>query len=262
MKHLMMCRPDYFDVSYEINHWMHDNIDKVDKTLAIQQWNKLYATLSEYATIKLIRSVNRMPDLVFTANAGIIQDGTAILSRFNTKERQQEEIPFHYWFLDNGYKSIQPKSKYEGEGDHLRDNLGRHWMGSGFRTEKDAGPELEKILDIKINVLELVDPRWYHLDTCFCPLPNGEIMWYPKAFSKKSQKLIRASFDEGIEVGLQDALLFCCNCICIGNDLFLPQHSDAIEDLELLHYNIHEFDLSEFLKAGGAAKCLVLYCDN
>jgi N-dimethylarginine dimethylaminohydrolase len=258
MKRVLMCWPDYFDVIYNINHWMEGQEGRVDPTKAKQQWGKLVDAVAQVATIHFINGVQGLPDLVFTANAGIVQDQTVVVSTFSTKERQPEEAVFSEWFTEEGYTVKQIKSRYEGEGDHLIDNKGRHWMGSGFRSDKSAAIELEEILNVNIHVLELVDPRWYHLDTAFCPLPDGGVMWYPGAFSLASQHLIRSTFAINIELSLADALKFGANCVGIEENLFMPQGTEVVDKLRRLNYNVWEGDLSEFLKAGGAAKCLVL----
>lgn len=261
MKRVLMCRPESFDVLYNINHWMNDQIGNVNKEKAIKQWYTLFNAISRIAIVNLIDDHKEVPDLVFTANAGLIHDDLAILSKFSTKERQPEEAVFHEWFSKKGYTVFQPSVSYEGEGDHLRDEFGRHWMGSGFRTRKEAAKEITNFLNVHINVLELVDPRWYHLDTCFCPLPGNRIMYYPGAFSEESQKLIRNSFDVIIEVSEEDGNLFCCNCVVIDKTLFLPNNNHASAMLSKQGFNTREFELSEFLKSGGAAKCLVLDCN-
>lgn len=259
MQHVLMCRPLHFDVTYDINPWMSGQIGNVDKLTAITQWYLLMDWISRVSVVKIIDGVKDLPDLVFTANAGFIHGKTAILSKFSKPERQPEEQVFAEWFKLNGFNVEQPQNDYEGEGDHLVDSNGRHWVGTGFRTSKLVKPELEKILGKEVNTLELIDPRWYHLDTCFCPLPNGEVMWYPKAFTKESQALIGKSFSKGIELFEEDALAFACNAVCIGKDIFLPANKDASGSLKKFGYITHEVDLSEFLKAGGAAKCLVLH---
>ncbi len=260
-RNILMCQPDYFDVSYDINHWMHDQIGKVNRVRAVSQWYDLCEALSRVSNVSLLNGVKDLPDLVFTANGGFIDGSTAILSRFVTEERQPEEEIFRDWFLKKGYRIIQPTSFYEGEGDHLRDSEGRQWMGFGFRTEKRAVNEISTYLSTKINAIELIDPRWYHLDTCFCPLPKGGVMWYPGAFSEESQSLIRANFSPSIEVTLSDALLFCCNCVCLDDFLFMQGSSEITDKLQALGYNVWEADLSEFIKSGGSAKCLVLDCN-
>lgn len=258
MKRVLMCWPDYFDVIYNINHWMEGQEGRVDPIKAKQQWGKLVDAVAQVATIHFINGVEGLPDLVFTANAGIVQNQTVVVSTFSTKERQPEEAVFSDWFTNEGYIVKQIKSKYEGEGDHLIDNKGRHWMGSGFRTEKSAATELQELLNTDIRVLELVDPRWYHLDTAFCPLPHGGVMWYPGAFSPASQYLIRSTFAIQVELSLEDALRFGANCVGIEEYLFMPEGTEVVDKLRSLNYNVWEGDLSEFLKAGGAAKCLTL----
>lgn len=259
MNKILMCTPTHFQVSYEINPWMISNIGQVDNKKANDQWNTLFNELAKHSIIYLIDTIEDCPDLVFTANGGFISNNTAILSKFSTIERRNEEPIFGSWFASKGYDVYKPSYNYEGEGDHLIDNNNRHWLGSGFRTDTRVAAELEDILNTDINVLELTDPRWYHLDTCFCPLPDGEILWYPDAFSKSSRDLIYSSFQKSIEVSEKDALLFACNCVVLGNHLFLPKGSDVWKQLESIGYTIHEFELGEFIKSGGAAKCLVLH---
>ena len=253
-----MCHPRHFDVLYDINPWMSNQKNNVNNQKATEQWSRLVNALQNVSDVYFTNSIENLPDLVFTANAGFVSHKMAILSKFSKIERQSEEKYFQKWFENNGYKIVQPKYSYEGEGDHLVDSLGRHWVGFGFRTDIRAVDQLNDFLNTKVFPLELVDPRWYHLDTAFCPLPNGELLWYPSAFSLTSQQLISKSFQCTVEIDIDDALLFSCNCIPLGNNLFLPKNISVSNDLRNLGYTVHEFDLSEFIKAGGAAKCLVL----
>ena len=134
MKNLLMCRPNHFEVIYDINHWMHDQTGHVDFAKANNQWYNLFNAVSRHCIIQLIDGVKNLPDLVFTANAGFVQGNNAILSKFATPERQPEEQIFRQWFERKEFSVYQPTADYEGEGDHLVDNKGRHWMGYGFRT--------------------------------------------------------------------------------------------------------------------------------
>lgn len=259
MQKLLMCSPNYFNVSYEINPWMTNHINSVDTTKATESWNELYQCLSNYASVNVLDGVDQLPDLVFTANAGFIKNNLVILSRFSKQERSYEENIFRKYFEDQKFLVIQTSYSYEGEGDHLVDSNGRHWIAYGFRTDIRSHTEISSILSQPLYSVELVDPRWYHLDTCFCPLLDNELLWYPDAFSDESQQLIRNSFKYTIDVSHEDALLFCCNCVKIDNNLFLPYGSSVSKKLKNFGYNVHEFDLSEFIKAGGAAKCLTLH---
>jgi N-dimethylarginine dimethylaminohydrolase len=107
----------------------------------------------------------------------------------------------------------------------------------------------------------LVDPRFYHLDTCFCPLSNGDVMYYPAAFDAESQKRIESRYSAAkrIRVSEADALRFACNAVNVGRTILLNQISAELSaELQSRGFHVIEVELSEFLKAGGAAKCLVL----
>lgn len=262
MTKILMCSPDYFEVSYDINPWMTDQIGKVNNDLACTQWRKLFLALKEHADVELLYPIKDLPDMVFTANAGTVVGRRVVLSRFSKDPRRREETHFAHYFFNAGFTVHQPDEYYEGEGDHLIDSRGRHWMGYGFRTEKIAVHGIEKYIDTAIMPIGLTDNRWYHLDTAFCPLPDGELMWHSAAFSAKAQNIIQQAFPVRFDVCKEDALKFACNCVCIGRDLFMPAGTVIAGVLRDLDYRVHEFDLSEFIKSGGAAKCLTLMLEH
>ena len=262
MTKILMCSPDYFEVSYDINPWMTKQIGQVNRDLAQIQWYKLYTALKEHATVDLISAEPGLPDMVFTANAGTVVKNKVVLSRFAKEPRRGEETRFAHYFYEREYTVHQPDEYYEGEGDHLIDSRGRHWLGYGFRTEKIAVHGVEKYLDLAIMPIGLVDSRWYHLDTAFCPLPGGELMWHSAAFSMKAQNIIQQAFPVRFDVSETDALRFACNCVCIGRHLFMPAGTVIAGVLRDLDYRVHEFNLSEFIKSGGAAKCLTLLLEH
>ncbi len=259
----LMCPPDYFDVEYNINPWMTDNLGRVDSERAKSQWHNLFETLSKYAEIELLEPQLHLPDMVFTANAGLVKGNSFIPSRFQYPERQPEEAHFREWFLSNGYYLVDLASpvSFEGEGDALlQPNNDLLWMGYGFRTDPQTR-ELIKVLFPQCIALQLVDPRFYHLDTCFCLLPGGQIMYFPQAFSQESRQTIEAHFaiEDRIEIDAEDGLYFACNTVVVENNLILNHASPAlIHRLESLGYKAILTPVDEFLKAGGGTKCLVL----
>ena len=257
-----MCEPKFFDVDYDINPWMTKNKNQVNKSLANKQWFDLVSAVSRSAVVQLVNAVEALPDLVFTANAGLVCKNQVVLSKFSKPQRSPEEQYFKKWFEDHGFNVFQPQNSYEGEGDHLIDCYQRHWLGSGFRSNPMVADELASFLGTKISILRMVDPRWYHLDTCFCPLPQGELLWYPQAFDEPSREIINQAFEKQIQTSLEDALAFACNCIVLGMNLFIPQNNAVSPALEALGYRVQSFDLSEFIKSGGAAKCLTLSLDR
>ncbi len=260
----LMCPPDHYDVDYVINPWMEGNIHKSSRDRAVEQWQKLHHVLKEHAIVDLAPPQKGWPDMVFTANAGLLLGDNVVLSRFLHKERQGEEPYFKQWFEENGYKVYElPKDlPFEGAGDALLDREGRWlWAGYGFRSELDSHPYLAKWLDIEVLSLRLIDERFYHLDTCFCPLANGYLLYYPAAFDSYSNRLIemRVAPEKRIAIAETDAVNFACNAVNIDHIVVMNKASDTLKArLADVGFQVIETSLTEFLKAGGAAKCLTL----
>ncbi|MBD2776700.1 TIGR00300 family protein [Iningainema tapete] len=260
----LMCAPEYYDVDYVINPWMEGNIHKSSRDRAVEQWEQLHHILKEHAIVDLVQPHKGVPDMVFTANAGLVLGKNVVLSRFLHKERQGEEPFFLKWFEENGYTvHVLPKDlPFEGAGDALLDREGRWlWAGYGFRSELDSHPYLAKWLDIEVLSLRLTDERFYHLDTCFCPLKDGYLLYYPPAFDSYSNRLIemRVAASKRIAIDEPDAVNFACNAVNIDHIVVMNKASEALKArLANVGFQVIETPLTEFLKAGGAAKCLTL----
>jgi lysine-ketoglutarate reductase/saccharopine dehydrogenase-like protein (TIGR00300 family) len=260
----LMCAPDHYDVDYVINPWMEGNIHKSSRDKAVEQWQKLHYILKDRAIVDLVAPQIGWPDMVFTANAGLVLGKTVVISRFFHKERQGEEPYFKEWFASQGYTVHElPKDlPFEGAGDALLDREGRWlWAGYGFRSELDSHPYLAKWLDIEVVSLRLMDERFYHLDTCFCPLSGGYLLYYPPAFDSYSNRLIemRVPPEKRIAIEEADAANFACNAVNIDSVVVMNKVSDDLKKrLTAVGFEVVETPLTEFLKAGGAAKCLTL----
>jgi lysine-ketoglutarate reductase/saccharopine dehydrogenase-like protein (TIGR00300 family) len=259
-----MCAPDHYDVDYVINPWMEGNIHKSSRDRAVEQWNKLYNVIKDHAIVDLVEPEKGWPDMVFSANAGLVLGKNVVLSRFLHKERQGEEPYFQQWFEQNGFNvyTLPKDLPFEGAGDALLDREGRWlWAGYGFRSELDSHPFLAKWLDIEVISLRLMDERFYHLDTCFCPLANGYLLYYPGAFDSYSNRVIemRVAPEKRIAIMEADAVNFACNAVNVDSIVIMNKTSDGLKSrLAEVGFQVIETPLTEFLKAGGAAKCLTL----
>jgi N-dimethylarginine dimethylaminohydrolase len=260
----LMCPPTLYDVNYVINPWMAGNVNRSSRQRATDQWKALYNAVARISHVLLVEPQPGSPDMVFTANAGLVFDGTVALSSFYHPERQGEEPHFRRWFQESGFAicEVPRGTPFEGEGDALFESDGsRLWVGHGPRTNENSLRQLTDLWDVEVIPLRLVDPRFYHLDTCFCPLSKGEAMYYPAAFDSESQKRIQDHYRKAkrICVSEADALRFACNAINIGRTILLNRIStELFTELQSLGYQVIQVELAEFLKAGGAAKCLVL----
>ena len=262
---ILMCPPEYFSVEYVINPWMagHEE-DELDTQLAWEQWRNLRDAISECADVVEMEPQPELPDLVFTANAGVVFHNKAIASHFMPQERRPEEKYDKRWFRENGFEllDLDEKIGFEGAGDCLFDRGGPWlWTGYGFRTEIEAHSEIQKFFDVEVVSIQLTDSRFYHIDTCFCPLSGGFLMYHPPAFDFDSRMAIESRIPphKRIVVDTADAGNFACNAVNIGDRVFLNKASDPLKArLMLAGFRVTEVDLSEFLKAGGSAKCLTL----
>lgn len=260
----LMCPPTLYDVSYVINPWMAGNIHRCCQRQAMQQWERLYVVMSRLSQVELLEPQRGSPDMVFTANAGLVRQGVVALSRFLHPERQGEEPHFRRWFDDSGYSVLEfpPATSFEGEGDALFEWDGsRLWAGFGIRTRETSHHYLRQTWGSELLSLHLVDSRFYHLDTCFAPLFGGYVMYFPAAFDSGSRAKIEASYpnEKRIPIAEADALRFACNAVNIGRVVIVNEISDDLSKrLESCGFVVLQLELSEFLKAGGAAKCLVL----
>jgi N-dimethylarginine dimethylaminohydrolase len=259
-----MCPPKHYEVNYVINPWMAGNVHRSSRQQASEQWEQLHSALRQIAQVHLVEPQPGSPDMVFTANAGLVRDGIVALSSFHHRERQGEEPHFRRWFRESGFAvcDIPRVTPFEGEGDALFEADGsRLWAGYGPRTLEDSHRQLTELWGVEVVSLRLVDPRFYHLDTCFCPLSNGDVMLYLPAFDQESQMKIEARYSrkQRICVSEADALRFACNAVNVGRTILLNQISEELcAELELRGFQVVQVELTEFLKAGGAAKCLVL----
>ncbi len=261
---ILMCEPKFYDVNYVINPWMEGNVNKSSQSQAAKQWQGLYEAVSRIATVDLVTPQEGWPDMVFTANAGLILGDTAILSRFFHPERQGEEPHFKKWFEDNGFQVRElPKDlPFEGAGDALLDRNGDWlWAGYGFRSDLASHLRIAEWLEIDVVSLRLIDQRFYHLDTCLCPLDGGYLMYYPPAFDAHSNRLIesRVAPEKRIVISDTDADHFACNTVNVDQSVIVNRVSEKLRrTLNSAGFEVIETPLTEFLKAGGAAKCLTL----
>lgn len=267
-----MCYPNNFVVNYEINPWMKNNIGTVDNLTAVSQWEELHKQLISVGNeIVLMRNQSpEIPDLVFTANAAMKSGKSVLIANFANAERRPESNLYKEVFESIGFNAdmrcIETNINFEGAGDVLlHQSSNTYVLAYGFRTDKKALEIVQGFLkdnasSSKVAQVKLVDPRFYHLDTCFCPLDNGDILYYPEAFSKESLIIIQEIFkDKLIEVSEPDAQNFACNAVSI--DRFVYMNKVSAKLLRILLDKgliVVETPLDEFLKAGGSAKCLTM----
>lgn len=263
MASILMCPPDFYAIEYEINPWMRRDIPS-DTELSRKQWRGLFDLLVGLkADVQLMEPVKGLPDLVFTANAGLIWHNQVFLSSFRHKARQGETAVDAAWFQSHGFKTVEmPTGMYfEGAGDALfcGDTL---YAGYLVRSDATAMQWLGQQMGCRVIPLQLVDEHFYHLDTCFCPLDANTAIYHPPAFDDYARRALQ-QIPNLIEVDESEAARFACNAVVIEKDVILNAGCQKLETaLQKAGFIPHATELGEFLKAGGSAKCLTLRLDG
>jgi N-dimethylarginine dimethylaminohydrolase len=261
---ILMCPPDHYGIEYEINAWM-DKSRQADHALAIEQWNGLREKLEAVgAKIEIIQPAEGLPDMVFTANAGLVHHDEVILSRFRPEQRRGEEPLDQAWFEANGFsvRLLPEDIFFEGAGDAL---FCGDTLVAGYRQRSNARAQqlLGDMLGCHVIPLELIDPYYYHLDTCFCPMAPGLAIYFPGAFDEYGQQVLNANVEHLIEIDADEAPHFAANAVVVGKTVVTNVGCPKLHDqLRRARYEPVETPLTEFVKAGGSAKCLTLRLDG
>ncbi len=274
---VLLCSPDHFEVVDEKNPHMQGMVGTVDKQLATKQWEKLLSIYQDIHSqggleeVLIIGGQEGCEDMVFCANQSFpwqMRDGTRIMIASKMKhESRQKEVPFfETFFKEEGYKvtRFQKANLFEGMGDTIPHPQYEFLFGGwGQRSERDAYEELSAIIEVPVVTLQLKDPSFYHLDTCFLPLVNDSLLVADIAFEKKDLEMLLQFFKNVIPTSIQEAShFFALNAHCFtgadgANYAIIQEGCPETKDLlEEAGYKVYETDTSEFIKSGGSVYCM------
>lgn len=262
-KKILMCPPDYFDIEYEINVWMHETDQPADEN-AHQQWQKLHDIYTNQLgwQVEQITPVKGLPDMVFATDCCTIIDDKIMLSNFRYPERRPETEQFEKWFRQNGYTNIRHASNYfEGGGDTVifGDKI---IAGHGFRSTAQAHQELREYFGREVVSLKIIDPRFYHMDTSLAVLDDRTVVYYPAAIDESSRQKLRQAVPNLIEAFEEEARGFGLNAVSDGHTIICSNASASLlEKYRAAGFEVIGAPILEFRKAGGGVKCLTLELD-
>lgn len=257
-KTVLMCRPDFFTVSYRINPWMHPEHPTSTQT-AVTQWETLHAAYVALGyDVHLIAPIDGLNDMVYSANGGFTLDGKAYGALFTYEQRAPEGPAYMAWLEEAGFEVHVPAHVNEGEGDFLvaGDAI---LAGHGFRTTLESHDELRRIFDREVVSLRLVDPSFYHLDTAIAILDDANVAYLPKAFDDASRAELERRFPDAVVVSDDDAAVLGLNSFGDGRSMVIASRAAGFDrDLQARGYATVGVDLSELLLGGGGVKCCTL----
>ncbi len=273
----LLVEPSHYDVSYTINPWMQPGVWAEDPDGHRREAQSAFASLGEAlraagAQVEIVDGVAGLPDMVFPANGGIVLDRRALLARFRHPQRQGEAPAFRAAFegfvargLIDEVITLPAGMTQEGAGDCIWDRTRKlAWTGYGPRSSPGAPAFIAETFDIEVRRLELATDRFYHLDTCFCVLPGGEVLYYAQAFSREGNALIRdtVSADLLIEASDDDAARFCVNAVALDRSVVMATPAERLVGvLRERGYTVSPVALDPFILSGGGAYCMTLRLD-
>jgi N-dimethylarginine dimethylaminohydrolase len=260
-KKLLLCPPTYYDIEYEINPWMHVE-NKVNQSSVHAEYAALRAAYKNLGLeFSEIDQVDGLPDMVYSANFGFPTETMFIKSNYKYDERKKEADYAAEYFAARDFevKTLPEDIAFEGQGDLLTVN-GNYFFGWGKRSDLEAKPYLEELLGKKMIDFKLVNPFYYHLDTCFAPLNENTVVINPVSFEKEGKKLIYELFPNVIEASTEDNHLIACNLVVADKTIVIAKGiSQGLRDDFATHgFSVCEVPMDEYRKGGGSVKCLTL----
>ena len=257
-KSVLMCRPEYFTVSYRINPWMFPE-NPTDQDLAMSQWLSLYETYQRLGIdVDLIDPIEGLPDMVYAANGGFVLDGIAYGAKFRHAERAAEGPAYLAHLANRGFDAHEAVEVNEGEGDFLLVGdviLAAH----GFRSEGGSHEELATLFGRPVISLTLINPSYYHLDTALAVLDENTIAYLPSAFDAESNRVLQQRYPDAIIANEEDAAVLGLNLYSDGKNVVMAEQATTLRrDIESRGFVTHGVNLSELLLGGGGVKCCTL----
>lgn len=259
---LLMSDAAHFRVDYEINPYMHTEVQP-DPAAVVVEHDAIVAThLAAGRKVEYLPSAPECPDMVFTANAAVVHGDRAVLGR-PPAERKAEIPYFREWFTERGYEIIEAPYSFSGQGDALAfgDLL---LAGYGQRTDRRMHAVLARELGYEVVPLRTVSSRWYDLDLAVAVIRSPDTLAYcPQALDAPSRRRLRGLGVDLIEVSLDEAARFALNLISDGTSVTMtrgvPRLAAALRDRGL---RVVELDTTELAKGGGGVRCTALTLDN
>lgn len=258
VRRVLLCRPTYFTVDYIINPYMQPYA--VDAEAALKQWEDLVALLESLdIKVEVIEQQPDVPDMVFAADQGIVQGNDVLLANFRFSQRQKERIYYRDWFRDQGFNLRALSNLFPFEACDTLFVGSLLLVGTGFRANVASCEELAQKLSADVIPLRLVDPHFYHLDIALLPIDEKTAFYYPPAFTRSSQNLLKRIIPNLYELSQADVEGYAANAFVSGKDIVVPVETSPELRVQLtkLGMRVHEVDVSEFKKAGGGIHCLI-----
>jgi N-dimethylarginine dimethylaminohydrolase len=261
------------------NPYIHE--EDLSKKKAQTQHASLARTLSKAYVYTLPPITVSLPDIVFTANAGLalprLASPCVLLPNMKYAQRKDELPYLHTMFQSLGIQTIPylGKEPFEGQAELKWFHGGRKAVcGYGHRSTRKTFTELDtffkRLYGIRnapeLLILPLASEDYYHLDIAMFEYAKDSLevnrcIVHERAFSTKSLQRLRAflGYDNVMVLDTEDA--FCLNAIADGPHMITHKLTDPTLKRRLETWTglrVLQVPTTEFEKSGGSVRCMVL----
>ncbi|GAB6900185.1 dimethylarginine dimethylaminohydrolase family protein [Kineosporia succinea] len=254
---LLMCDTAHFRVDYEINPYMHREVQPDPQAVLTEHAAIVAAHLGAGRKVEHLPSAPECPDMTFTANVAVVRGRRAVLGR--PPRERAAEIPYaEEWLRASGYDIVPAPYAFSGQGDALA--VGDLLLaGHGQRTDRRMLPVLEAELGCAVVPLQTSGPRWYDLDLAIGVVDAQTVAYCPEALDTPSADRLRGLGLDLIEVSLEEADRFALNLVSDGRTVTMAQGAPRLAGiLRERGLRVVELATTELAKGGGGVRCTAL----
>jgi len=241
--------------------------DQPDPLRARHQWLDVVAAIEAAGgTVEVLPQLPEAPDMVYAMNLGLALQETGgdasrvVLSHMRYPQRRMETPEADSWFAEHGF--VRRSVGRDGVGAHFEAGDAFAWRGElvvgyGPRTEELALKHLATDLGVSVRGIRITHPGMYHMDIGFCPLDETRAMVCPAAYDDASAAALLDLVPEPLVLTEEEGLAFCANSIVLGRTIVMPACTDRVRrQLETWGFEVVVVEVGEFLKGGGAIRCM------
>lgn len=253
LKYCLLCYPANYRITSKSNKFYN----KVDYTLALNQYNEYINYLIENDVKPIFIDITKSSKQVYTKDVAFVIENILFISKMSLKEREEEIEPIKKLALEYNLDYYIMQNSIEGGDVAVSDKV--VFVGVSDRTNMNAIEELRKVLILKGIKKEVIpinfDKSMLHLDCVFSLLGKKSVLLSPYVYDRE---VIEKYIENIIEVTKEEADNFATNFVYLGDNKLVTSNIDIGNKLEKLGYDVKVLDYTEIVKGEGSVDCSTL----
>lgn len=259
---LLMCRPNFFRIAYQINPYMDTSLQPDPRKLTEEYKQIVAAHIEAGRTVRFMDPDPDQPDMTYTANQALIRGKKAVLGNL-PPERAGETKFLRPWLEAAGFEVLDCPFRFSGQGDAVPTGTGAVLKGREWRSDPRSDDFIREALGYEIIPVHTISDAWYDDDLVFGVIRPGLIAVAWDVLDEPSKQVLRARDDlEFIDVSLEEAKHFVCNLVSDGQTVVMPEGGPMLAaELESRGFTVIQRSIEQLKLGGGAIRCTTLALD-